>query len=154
MFSFQSTRVMCAAAVAGVAISLIPVWALAADLDRVEVTGHSVRTDVTATCPAIGQQLGDNLSQAFSRFDMEGDYRVEFSVQDNRVQSVKTQGGYGRENRLAIRRAMSRVDCQDSASAAAPQRFAFLLSVRMEDEGSGQVARFEVKPATLVASAR
>jgi hypothetical protein len=153
MFSFQSVRVMCLAGVAGIAISLIPVWALAADLDRVEVTGHAVRTDVSRTCPGLGEQLADNLANAFSRIDLAGDYRIEFTLQGDKVQATKAVGGAW-ESRSALRRAMGRVDCQDAATATAPQRFAFLLSVRMEDDGSGQVARFDVKPATLVASAR
>lgn len=154
MFSFQSPRVMCLAGIAGVAIALAPVWALAADLDRVEVTGHSVRTDVSKACPSIGEELSTHLAPAFTRIDMEGDYRVEFSLQGDKVQGIKASGGQGWDTRRAIRHAMVRVGCQDSATAAAPQRFAFLLSVRMDDEGYGPVARFELKPATLLALAR
>ena len=153
MFGFQNVRTLSLAAVAGIGLALLPVWALAEPIDRVEVQGKALRTDVKATCPSIGESLGERLGSQFGRDLQEGDYRVEFSLQGDQVSEVSAQGGEWSSNR-AIRRAMRGVDCQDAKSQA-PHRFAFMLSVRIDDDAGGApVARFDVKPATLFAAAR
>lgn len=137
MFRLHSSHVPWLAGLAGAALTLTPLLAMADSLPPVEVQSQRLRTEVRQTCPAIAEQLADGLSAAVGRYGMEGDYRVSFTLQNNKIVQAAAQGGFEAGERRAIRAAMRGVDCQDSASGAAPQRFAFILSVRPDEGAEG-----------------
>lgn len=138
MFRLHSSQVPWLAGLAGAALTLAPILAMSQTLPAVEVQSQRQRTEVKQSCPAIAEQLADGLSGAVGRYGMDGDYRVSFTLHNNKIVQASALGGHDFGERSSIRRAMRGVDCQDSASSQAPQRFAFILSVRQEEGADGQ----------------
>lgn len=121
--------------------------ALAAEpmaLDRVEVSGGTVRTDVTRTCPAIQETLAEHLARAMIQVGTDHEYQVRFELRPDGVGRVETLGSM--DYRPAIRRAVHYLQCQDSqVSAARSQHFAFVLSIKASESEGGGAARFAVR---------
>lgn len=112
-------------------------------LDRVEVMGHKVRTDVSRACPSIQHNLVRALAPAVHRAQKEGSYMVSFSLDGERVGEVQTAMSTPDEYRRPLRHAVLGTDCQDAAAKQSPQRFGFIVDVRMEESvrgGSPRVA--------------
>lgn len=128
-------------------LALASLGAQAQTLQRVEVTGVPVRTDVHLRCPAIAVQLQQSLAPALSRAELAGEYRVDFSLRGNALDDVRAVGGEGDwAGRSAVRRAVRALDCQDATLATAPARFSFLLAVVMADDGhGGRVAQLRTR---------
>lgn len=102
-------------------------------LDRIEVSGQpALRADVSRACPNAQQALEDGMALQLSRVMLPGSYRVEFELQGNRIDSVRTRYA-PLEYRQAIRSAVRSMACSDSAAQTAPQRFAFILDVISDD---------------------
>lgn len=106
-------------------------------LDRVEVMGHKVRTDVSRACPSIQDDLVRALAPAVHRVQKEGSYMVSFRLDGEHVGEVQTAMSTPDEYRRPLRRAVIDTDCQDAAAQQAPQRFGFIVDVRMEESTSG-----------------
>lgn len=64
----------------------------AAELDRVEVQGRTVRTDITATCPTISAHLSDGLDSTANALGIEGDYVVHFMLEGPQVHTCAPAG--------------------------------------------------------------
>lgn len=111
--------------------------AMAADgqaLDRVEVqaAAPALRHDVSRSCPAVQADLQAALARHITRHQIEGSFAVLFELRNNDVVAVRTRYA-PREIGLPLRRAVRGLDCQDSASAQQPQRFGFMLDVKLDD---------------------
>ncbi len=102
-------------------------------LDRVEVrTGATLRHDVQRSCPAVQAELQQALNRRVTKHQIEGSFPVLFEIKDSQVVAVRTPRvplEYG----FALRRAVKGLDCQDSASHQQPQRFGFMLDIKMDD---------------------
>lgn len=144
MFRLHSSHVPWLAGLAGATLTLAPLLALADTLPPVEVQAQRLRTEVSQVCPAIAQQLSDGLAGAIYQHGMVGDYRVSFTLHNDKVVQVSARGGHQLGERASIRRAMREVGCQDGASRQQPQQFAFILSVREDDGSGGQLARIGI----------
>lgn len=124
-----------------------PSWAQDVyDLRPVEITGRTVRMDVRDTCPDIQQSLSESLASAYHQIGREASYTVGFTLDQRKVGDVRSQGIHN-DYRNAIRRAVSRLDCQDSRAASTPQHFAFRLDIRHEADRQGGLAA--LRPPTL-----
>ena len=107
------------------------------EMKRVEVAGQKspdfARFDVLAACPGIAQELKQNLSTAFDRYQATGVVKVQFRVQGDQVSAVQAMGGPS-EYRRPIRRVVENLSCSDKTGAN--QLYAFELSFSEPKEGS------------------
>lgn len=121
-------------------ISALGATASASDaryLDPVEVrTAGALRHDVQRSCPAVKADLQQALSQRITRHQIEGSFPVLFEMKDSQVVAVRTPRAPV-EVGFALRRAIKGLDCQDSASHQQPQRFGFMLDIKLDD-GDGR----------------
>lgn len=139
----ETTRKMVQALGLLVMVTAAPV-ALAAEgsqlLDRVEVQrAATLRHDVTRSCPAVRADLQEALIRAVTKHQIEGSFPVIFELHNNSIVEVRTPRT-PLEYRAPIRRGVRELDCQDSASLQQPQRFGFLLDVKLHDEASSHLA--------------
>lgn len=107
------------------------------DLQRVEVSGQPTpRTDVAKACPDIGGTLQRSLARVVHLERRTGTVNVDFSLHEQAVTQVSSQGGPF-EYHAAIRRAVRSLDCQGSTQAAASYRFqiAFTQEDAAEQDG-------------------
>ncbi len=120
-------------------------------LDRVEVQNQPVpRTDVTQACPRAQRTLEEGMARALSMDMLPGSYRVEFQLQDDRIDSVRLhRTPY--EYRKALRAAVRSMACNDAAARTSPQRFAFILDVKSEDARSDTAFAGAAAPRLSVA---
>jgi|GEM_PF-897667 len=113
--------------------------------DRIEVTG--ARHDVLAACPAMQLNLQEAMGKAVSLHQITGSYLVQFSLKGDRIDSVHTPR-IAEEYRRPLRMAVRSADCQDQAAMQQPQRFAFIVDIKMEsDAGGTRTASLSLRPA-------
>lgn len=122
-------------------------------LDRVEISGQHLRVDVSRTCPTLAEDLGDALARNIHLFNVNAEYQVRFDLKGGEVSEVQALGGPF-DYRHMVRNAMRKVGCHDAQTAAAPQRFAFVLAIRNgEDLPAAQRFAIRELPQPLTASA-
>ena len=77
------------------------------------------------------------LAPAVYRTQKEGSYTVSFQLDGERVSEVQTAFNTPDEYRRPLRRAVLDLACQDAAARQQPQRYGFIVDVRMEESTSG-----------------
>lgn len=111
-----------AAAACAITLTLTAGPALAAPLDRVEVSGRvveaPVRYDVTAQCRNIGAQLEEALQTTWAKQRALGSVRVQLLMEGGQVTGVKARG-ISHPVARAVRNAVQELDCGPQAVANA-----------------------------------
>ncbi len=87
------------------------------------------RTDVRTACAGMEQQLQERLAQLRQRTGLRDDVTVHFVLDGNEVRDVAVTGAAPMDARMAVRRAVRDLSCNDGAARQAPQAFSFVLSV-------------------------
>lgn len=117
----------------------------------VVIQGKAVRVDVQQSCPGIQPALSSGLARAIAFNGLSGDHVIGFTLEGQSVSEVSTDWAT-REYRQVLRRAMNDASCQDKQAQATPQRYAFLLSIRDEEDGAGMQA--SIRPLTVALAAQ
>jgi hypothetical protein len=108
------------------------------EMQRVEVAGQKsadmARFDVRAACPAITQEIKNELTSAFDRYQATGLIKVEFRLQGNQINAVATRGG-PIEYREPIRRIVRNLACTDKSGGN--QLYAFEVNFTQPKDGNG-----------------
>ncbi|MDR7334820.1 hypothetical protein [Roseateles asaccharophilus] len=112
-----------AALACAITLTLTAGPALAAPLDRVEVSGRGVveapvRYDVTKQCRNIGPQLEEALQTTWAKQRAMGSVRVQLLMENGQVAGVKARGLSAPVAR-AVRNAVQELDCGPQAVASA-----------------------------------
>ncbi len=109
-------------------------------MNRVEVAGQSnpdiAKLNVSQACPGIEQVLKDELGSHWERFHQPGLVKVQFRVNGDTVNSVRTRGGPD-VYQQPIRRLVHQLNCSDSSGAN--QLYAF--EVQFKEPGAPGAAQ-------------
>ena len=141
----MSRKTLIALALLGAAASATQ----AQTLDRVEVMGQKVRTDVARSCPTVHEDLVRALAPAVHRVQKEGSYAVSFQLHGQTINDVQTATATPDEYRRPLRRAVRDLACSDAAAQAQPQRFGFIVDVRLEAAPRGGAPRYAMSFRSL-----
>jgi hypothetical protein len=98
------------------------------------------RHDIVAQCPAIAEQLSEQLASLKNEVGAEGTVRVQLLVDSQGLQRIESLEG-PRRYQGRVRSTLQSLDCR--SNTAAPQRY--VLNIRFGDE--------TVVPATQLAAA-
>lgn len=114
------------AGLAALTFAAVPAFAQATELERVEINGHVVeatpRYDVHAACANLDEQLNQALYRAWLEEARYGEVKVQFIVQNGRVEAADAKGISATVARK-VRSAMHRVDCSPQTAGAQVYRF-------------------------------
>ena len=139
-----------------VALGFSPTLRAAESLERVEVSAlpSSIRVDVQKTCPNLGAELAQAMARSVYMVGRDAEYQVRFSLNGDQIGSVHTHGG-PQDYRQAVRTAMHQVECKDTVAQSQPQRFAFVLSIKADEDNRPGAARYAIRelPQGFTASA-
>lgn len=102
-------------------------------LERVEIFGAKVRTDVSRACPTAQASLEAAMGPTVARYQIAGSYTVLFDLNGNRISDVHTPR-LPDEYRQPLRNAVRKLQCNDAAAATQTQRFGFIVDVRYEED--------------------
>lgn len=128
------------------ALGFSPALRAAESLERVEVSAlpSSIRVDVQQACPNLGAELAQAMARSVHLVGRDAEFQVRFSLDDGQVSAVHAHGGPS-DYQQAVRTAMHRVDCQDKVAQSQPQRFAFVLSIKADDDARPGAARYAIR---------
>lgn len=107
-------------------------------MNRVEVAGQSnpdiAKLNVSQACPGIETTLKEELGMQWERYQQPGLVKVQFRVQGDQVNTVRTRGGPD-VYRQQIRRVVHLLNCSDTSGAN--QLYAFELHFKEAGSPSG-----------------
>ena len=133
-------RIAPALATLSLAISATAAMASNPSRDLLAASSPVTRTDVRAACAGLDQQLQERLAQLRQRTGLREDVTVHFVLEGDEVRDVEVAGAAPMDARVAVRRAVRQLSCQDSAARQAPQSFSFVLGVQERSEPAPDVA--------------
>lgn len=103
-----------------------------AALERIEVSGAALRSDLLRTCPQVAEDLQRGLQRDVALHGIGGSYLVQFELKGAQVGSFQ-MSRLPFEYRRALRSALRNLQCQDGAAQVQAQRFGFILDIVADD---------------------
>ena len=98
----------------------------AAPAQRIEIS--ATRLDVRTLCPSIDDELPARLARALHKLQNQALVEVQFQIEGRRIAEVATRGG-SFDTRLATRRAVGSLACDNGSAGSQTVRFEVLFNL-------------------------